>query len=153
MEKILFAAGCFWGVELAFKNQPGVKKVTVGYSGGNREKPTYKEVCSELTGHAEVALVEYAPQETSAKNLIDFFWTIHDPTTLNRQGPDIGTQYRSVIYYYTEEQKNFAEQSKKLAQQKYQKLIVTEILPATTFWPAEEYHQNYLEKNAKTCGI
>ncbi|MBA4547642.1 peptide-methionine (S)-S-oxide reductase MsrA [Thermoactinomyces intermedius] len=143
-----FGAGCFWGVEEVFRQIPGVKNTTVGYMGGTTENPTYEEVCTDQTGHAEVVQVEYDPEQVTYEELLDVFWNNHNPTTLNRQGPDVGTQYRSVIFYHTEEQKQAAEASKKQLDQsgKWKDPIVTQIEPASTFWRAEEYHQRYLQK-------
>lgn len=148
MEKALFGAGCFWGVEADFRNVPGVANATVGYSGGHTKSPTYRDVCSGTTGHAEVCLVEFDPAQVSFEQLVELFFTIHDPTTLNRQGPDIGSQYRSAIFYYSPEQKEEAEAVKvKLDQQKkFSRPIVTEITAASEFYPAEEYHQQYFKK-------
>ena len=148
MDKAIFAAGCFWGVEAAFRQIPGVASTTVGYSGGHFPNPTYKDVCSGETGHAEVVEVEYDPAKVSYDQLLNVFWENHDPTTLNRQGPDVGEQYRSAIFFQTPEQKAAAEASKaKLAATgKYKRPIVTEITPASEFWRAEDYHQQYLEK-------
>ncbi|RAL25910.1 peptide-methionine (S)-S-oxide reductase MsrA [Thermoflavimicrobium daqui] len=143
-----FGAGCFWGVEEAFRNVSGVTQTAVGYMGGHTENPTYEEVCTDRTGHAEVIQLEYDPEQVSYDELLNLFWTMHDPTTLNRQGPDIGTQYRSVIFYHTPEQKQLAEASKNNLNQsgRFSKPIVTEIVPAATFYRAEEYHQRYLQK-------
>jgi peptide-methionine (S)-S-oxide reductase len=143
-----FGAGCFWGVEEVFRQIPGVKNTTVGYMGGTTENPTYEEVCTDQTGHAEVVQVEYDPEQVTYEDLLDVFWNNHNPTTLNRQGPDVGTQYRSVIFYHTDEQKQAAEASKKQLDQsgKWKDPIVTQIEPASTFWRAEEYHQRYLQK-------
>lgn len=144
----MFGAGCFWCVEDEFRNLPGVITATSGYSGGHTENPTYQEVCTDQTGHAEVILVEYDPHIIPFNQLVDFFWTMHDPTTLNRQGPDEGTQYRSGIYYYTEAQKKIAQESKNKmnASGVFADPIVTEILPAKEFYRAEEYHQQYFCK-------
>lgn len=150
VEKAMFAAGCFWGVELNFRKLPGVLDVEVGYSGGHVEKPTYEQVCTDATGHAEVVLVTYDPAKISYEALLEALWEMHDPTTLNRQGPDEGTQYRSGIYTFTPEQKVSAEASKAQAQKRFAEPITTEILPAATFWKAEEYHQRYLEKKGIT---
>lgn len=145
-KKALFGAGCFWGVEAAFCEIPGVK-TEVGYSGGDFDNPIYEDVCSNKTGHAEVVLIKYDPKKINYEKLLDVFWQTHDPTTLNRQGADVGSQYRSVIFYFDEKQKDLAEKSKKrLNEEKYQGKIVTEILPAKKFWRAEEYHQQYLKK-------
>jgi peptide-methionine (S)-S-oxide reductase len=148
MEKAMFGAGCFWGVEVAFRNTRGVTDTAVGYSGGYTENPSYREVCSDKTGHAEVVYVEYDPEQVSYDELLNVFWDSHDPTQLNRQGPDYGSQYRSVIFCYSPEQEQIAKRSKEKLQEsgKYAKPIVTEISPAKTFWRAEEYHQRYLEK-------
>lgn len=138
----------FLGVEEVFRQIPGVKNTTVGYMGGTTENPTYEEVCTDQTGHAEVVQVEYDPEQVTYEDLLDVFWNNHNPTTLNRQGPDVGTQYRSVIFYHTDEQKQAAEASKKQLDQsgKWKDPIVTQIEPAGTFWRAEEYHQRYLQK-------
>lgn len=149
MEKATFGAGCFWHVEEAFRHLKGVTSTTVGYMGGTLKNPTYEDVCNDNTGHAEVLEVTYDPAKISYNDLLSVFWDIHDPTTTNRQGPDVGTQYRSVIFYHTIEQKTAAELSKKSLEQsrKYKKNIVTEITKATTFYPAEEYHQHYFAKH------
>jgi len=143
-----FGAGCFWGVEATFRKIPGVVDAAVGYSGGTKDNPTYKEVCTDRTGHAEVVQVTYDPSKVGYERLLEVFWSCHDPTTLNRQGPDVGTQYRSAIYYHTAEQKAAAEASKKKLNDsgRFRNPVVTEITPAATFWRAEEYHQRYLEK-------
>jgi peptide-methionine (S)-S-oxide reductase len=148
MEKATFGAGCFWGVEAAFRQIKGVKATAVGYMGGKLKDPTYQDVCTDRTGHAEVVEVEFDPSEVSYEDLLRVFWDNHDPTTLNRQGPDTGTQYRSVIFYHTPEQETAAKASKEaLAKSgRYKRPIVTEIVPAPEFWRAEEYHQQYLEK-------
>jgi peptide-methionine (S)-S-oxide reductase len=156
MEKATFGAGCFWGVEAEFRKINGVKKTDVGYEGGHTERPTYQDVCTDKTGHAEVVQVEYDPSEVSYQDLLKVFWENHDPTQVNRQGPDTGTQYRTVIFYHTEEQQRLAEQSKKelAASGRYRRPIATEIVPATDFWRAEEYHQQYLEKRGMaSCHI
>jgi peptide-methionine (S)-S-oxide reductase len=144
----IFGAGCFWGVEAAFRQVPGVLATSVGYAGGSLENPTYRDVCSHTTGHAEVVRVEYNPAEVSYGDLLHVFFENHDPTQLNRQGPDVGDQYRSVIFYFSGEQEAAAEAAKKELQQsgKFRRPIVTQILPAPTFYRAEEYHQQYLEK-------
>jgi len=149
MEKATFGAGCFWHVEEAFRHLKGVTSTTVGYMGGTLKNPTYEDVCTDKTGHAEVLEVTYDPAKISYNDLLSVFWDIHDPTTKNRQGPDVGTQYRSVIFYHTSEQKTAAETSKKNLEQsrKYKKKIMTEIIKATTFYSAEEYHQLYLAKH------
>lgn len=148
METATFAAGCFWGVEAAFRRLPGVKNTTVGYTGGAWDNPTYEQVCSDRTGHAEAVRVEFDPARISYEQLLKTFWEIHDPTQVNRQGPDLGSQYRSAIFYHNEQQQRLAETSKRQLGEsgRYQRPIATEIVPATTFWPAEEYHQQYLEK-------
>lgn len=154
--KASFAAGCFWGVEDSFRNLGGVVDTKVGYMGGTFENPSYKDVCSGKTGHAETVEVTYDPSIISYNKLLDVFWKIHDPTTPNRQGPDVGNQYRSVIFYHTPMQKKIAEASKKKLQNsgRYNNGIVTEIVPASKFWPAEEYHQRYIEKRGrKFCGF
>ena len=148
METATFAAGCFWGVEATFRQIEGVKATTAGYSGGSLENPTYEDVCTDKTGHAEAVQIEYDPARVSYERLLDAFWNSHDPTTRNRQGPDVGTQYRSVIFYHSPAQQAAAAASReKLAKSgKHQRPIVTEILPAAKFWRAEDYHQQYLEK-------
>ncbi len=147
-ELATFGAGCFWGVEVTFRNTPGVRDALVGYLGGTLANPTYKDVCTGRTGHAEVVQVEYDPAEVSYDKLLDVFWENHNPTTLNRQGPDVGTQYRSAIFYHTPPQKRAAEKSKAQleASGRFRRPVVTEITEATTFYPAEDYHQRYLEK-------
>jgi peptide-methionine (S)-S-oxide reductase len=149
MEKATFGAGCFWHIEEAFRHLKGVTSTTVGYMGGTLKNPTYEDVCTDKTGHAEVLEVTYDPAKISYNDLLSVFWDIHDPTTKNRQGPDVGTQYRSVIFYRTLEQKTAAETSKKNLEQsrKYKKKIMTEIIKATAFYSAEEYHQQYLAKH------
>ena len=146
-EKATFGAGCFWGIEAEFRKVEGVVDATVGYSGGALENPTYKDVCSGTTGHAEVVEVEYDPSKVSYEELLEVFWENHDPTTPNRQGPDVGTQYRSAIFFHTPEQEAAARASKERAQDRFKKPIVTEITPAAEFYRAEEYHQRYFEKN------
>jgi peptide-methionine (S)-S-oxide reductase len=155
-ELATFGAGCFWGVEVAFRNVRGVKDALVGYLGGTLSNPTYKDVCTGRTGHAEVVQVEYDPAEVTYDKLLDVFWENHNPTTLNRQGPDVGTQYRSAIFYHTPEQKRLAEESKAdlEASGRFRRPIVTEITAASTFYPAEDYHQRYLEKRGlASCHI
>jgi peptide-methionine (S)-S-oxide reductase len=144
-----FAAGCFWGVEAAFRQVEGVLDTAVGYSGGRLENPTYEDVCSGRTGHAETVEVEYDPARVSYEQLLDVFWENHDPTTLNRQGPDVGEQYRSAIFFHTPEQQAAATASKAKLEDsgKYKRPIVTQIQPASKFFRAEEYHQRYLEKH------
>ncbi|MFC1703784.1 peptide-methionine (S)-S-oxide reductase MsrA [Candidatus Omnitrophota bacterium] len=148
MKKATFAAGCFWGVEAAFRKVEGVTSTKVGYTGGSLKNPTYNDVCSDKTGHAEAIEVRYDPSKVSYEQLLEVFWDLHDPTTLNRQGPDRGTQYRSAIFFHTPEQEAAAKVSKKKLQVsgKYKGNVVTEIVPASTFYVAEEYHQQYLEK-------
>lgn len=147
-KKATFAAGCFWGVESLFRSVPGVTDVVVGYTGGHTENPTYEEVCSDTTGHAEAVEVAFDPEKVSYDTLLYTFWQNHNPTTINEQGPDRGSQYRSVIFYHDEEQKKLAEESKKALDEsgKWPKPVVTEIVPAGAFYRAEEYHQRYLEK-------
>jgi peptide-methionine (S)-S-oxide reductase len=147
-EKATFAAGCFWGVEAAFRQVPGVLDAAVGYSGGGFPNPTYEDVCTGRTGHAESVRVEFDPARVSYGQLLDVFWENHDPTTLNRQGPDVGTQYRSVIFVEGPEQEKAAKESKERLEKsgRYRRPIVTEIAPAQPFWRAEDYHQRYLEK-------
>jgi peptide-methionine (S)-S-oxide reductase len=148
MEKATFAAGCFWGVEFKLGKVPGVTETSVGYMGGQMEKPTYEDVCTDETGHAEVAQVAFNPKEVSFETLVRKFYEIHDPTTLNRQGPDEGSQYRSAIFYHSPEQKAVAERvTAELNQKKYGGRIVTQIVPAATYWRAEDYHQKYGYKN------
>jgi peptide-methionine (S)-S-oxide reductase len=156
VEKATFGGGCFWGVEARFRECDGVISTRVGYSGGITENPTYKDVCTNTTGHAEVVEVLYDPKKLSYEKLLDIFFDVHDPTQINRQGVDIGTQYRTVIFYHSEQQKNLAEQKKKNldASGRYRKPIATQILPAVTFWEAEDYHQQYLEKQGRsTCSL
>jgi peptide-methionine (S)-S-oxide reductase len=152
-EKATFGAGCFWGVEAAFRKVTGVVSTTVGYSGGSSKNPTYKDVCSGRTGHAEVVQVEYDPSKTSYEELLNVFWGAHDPTQMNRQGPDVGTQYRSAIFFYNAEQEAAAKAAKAHLEKsgRYRKPIVTEIIPASEFYMAEEYHQQYFEKHGMTC--
>lgn len=148
MEKALFGAGCFWGVEATFRQVPGVLDVVSGYAGGHMENPTYDDVCTGKSGHAEVVEVTFDPDQVSYQKLLDVFWKCHNPTTLNRQGPDIGTQYRSVIYYLTPEQQKAAESAKESLNNlgAFRSPIVTEVKSAGQFYRAEEYHQRYLEK-------
>lgn len=157
VEKATFGAGCFWGVEAAFAAIPGVTGTAVGYEGGNLDKPTYHDVCTDQTGHAEVVELDFDNQKTNYDHLLDAFFNLHDPTTLNRQGPDWGTQYRSVIFFHSPEQE---KQAKAKIEQltdsgRYSpRRIVTQVVPAQTFWRAEEYHQKYLEKHGQTsCHI
>ncbi len=148
MKTATFGAGCFWGVELAFSQQEGVVETAVGYSGGQAPNPTYEMVCGGQTGHAEVVEVKYDPSIIAYEQLLALFWSVHDPTTLNRQGPDVGTQYRSIIMAHNEEQAELARASRKAMDQsgRFSNKIVTEIVPASEFYRAEEYHQKYLEK-------
>lgn len=151
IEKAIFAAGCFWGVEANFRKIHGVISTRVGYIGGKFSNPTYKDVCSHKTGHAEAVEVVFDSSKVSYEELLDVFWSIHDPTTLNRQGPDVGTQYRSAIFYLDLKQKEKAENSKAKieASNSFNRPIVTQIIPASDFWEAEEYHQQYIEKKNK----
>jgi peptide-methionine (S)-S-oxide reductase len=155
VEKAIFAAGCFWGVESAFREAEGVLDVTVGYSGGTTKDPTYEQVCTDTTGHAESVLVKFDPEIVSYDKLLEIFWSIHDPTTKNRQGPDFGTQYRSAVFYLSDVQRDKAVASKERLQRSGKlgrREIVTEISPAGNFYPAEEYHQRYHEKHhIKSC--
>lgn len=156
MEKATFGAGCFWGVEATFRQTTGVTSTSVGYMGGSLENPTYRDVCTDQTGHAEVVEVVYDPAKVSYNELLGVFWDAHDPTTLNRQGPDVGTQYRSAIFYHTPEQEAAARASKEQVQRsgRYPRDIVTEITPASAFYRAEDYHQQYLEKRGLAhCSI
>ena len=151
MAKATFGAGCFWGVEAAFRRLDGVNEAFSGYAGGDKDNPTYEEVCTGRTGHAEVVEVDYDPDKITYVELLDTFWAVHDPTTLNRQGPDVGTQYRSAIYFHTSEQQEAARNSL-LSQSesgKNRNPIVTEITQASTFYKAEEYHQRYFEKHGR----
>ena len=155
-ELATFGAGCFWGVEADFRQIRGVVATQVGYEGGHTENPSYRDVCSHTSGHAEVVQVEYDPARVSYDDLLKVFWENHDPTQLNRQGPDVGDQYRTVIFYHTPEQQAAAQASKERleAEKKYRRPIVTQIVPAETFYRAEEYHQQYLEKRGlSTCKI
>src|SRR6185295_17604411 len=146
MEKATFGAGCFWGVEATYRNTKGVLSTAVGYSGGHLPNATYKDVCSGRTGHAEVVEVDFDPAQVSYDDLLKVFWENHDPTTMNRQGPDVGAQYRSAIFFHSPEQEAKAKASKATAQSLFKNKIVTEITPASEFYRAEEYHQQYLEK-------
>ena len=147
MEKAIFAGGCFWGVEALFEELDGVVQATSGYIGGHTENPTYRDICYKNTGHAEAVEVVYDPAKVSYEELCAYFWRLHDPTTVNRQGPDVGSQYRSAIFYLNDEQKVIAEKVKPEAQKRWKRPIVTEIGPASTFYRAEEYHQDYFRKN------
>ncbi len=146
MEKATFGAGCFWGVEAAFRRMAGVESTQVGYAGGKKDHPTYEDVCTDRTGHAEVVEVTFDPKVISYHDLLEVFWNNHNPTTLNRQGPDVGAQYRSAIFFHSPEQEAEAKASRDAAQARFPRPIVTEITPAQPFWRAEEYHQQYLEK-------
>jgi peptide-methionine (S)-S-oxide reductase len=151
-----FAAGCFWGVEEAFRKTPGVIETAVGYLGGTVDNPTYKQVCTDQTGHAEVVQVQFDPARVSYSQLLELFWKIHDPTTINRQGPDFGSQYRSAVFYHDDAQRDEAEAMKRRLDDSgaFRRPIVTEITPASTFWRAEEYHQQYVQKNGgASCHI
>ena len=156
MEKATFAAGCFWGVEATFRQLPGVTSTRAGYIGGHTENPTYKEVCTDRTGHAEAVEVEFDPAKIPYTDLLKVFWENHDPTQVNRQGPDWGSQYRTAIFFHSPEQQKEALASKDALEKahRYAKPIATQIVPATTFWEAEDYHQQYLEKRGMaTCHI
>jgi peptide-methionine (S)-S-oxide reductase len=157
MEKALFGAGCFWGVEETFRKLKGVTETAVGYAGGKKENPTYEDVCSDETGHAEVVEVQFDPAQISYDELLNVFWSNHNPTTLNRQGPDVGTQYRSVVFYHSPAQKTAAEAAKEKIEKSGRfagRPIVTQIEPAPAFWRAEEYHQRYLEKRGQShCAV
>jgi len=156
LEVATFAAGCFWGVEERFRCLPGVVKTTVGYTGGKKDNPTYEQVCTHLTGHAEAVQVEFDPKKTSYRALLDVFWSSHNPTTLNRQGWDIGTQYRSAIFFHSKTQEKAARTSLAALEKsgKWGGKIVTQIVHAEMFWPAEEYHQKYLMKKGQpSCHI
>ena len=148
MERATFGMGCFWGPEEIFRKVDGVTSTSVGFMGGSLENPTYEEVCTGRTGHAEVVDVEFDPSRISYEELLEVFWACHDPTTLDRQGPDIGTQYRSVLFFYSPEQEAIARESKQKLERsgRYRRKIVTEITPASTYYRAEEYHQRYVEK-------
>lgn len=152
-ETAVFAAGCFWGVEAAFRQVPGVIEAISGYTGGSVANPSYRDVCSGTTGHAEAVLVTYDAATVSYEQLLDVFWRLHDPTTLNRQGPDVGTQYRSAIFVQNEEQRRLAKSSLNREQQKYGVPIVTHIVDAAPFYRAEDYHQRYFEKHGVACHI
>jgi peptide-methionine (S)-S-oxide reductase len=156
MAKATFAAGCFWGVEAAFRQIPGVSSTRVGYTGGELKNPTYKQVCSDRTGHAEAVEVEYDPTKVAYDDLLQVFWENHDPTQLNRQGPDSGTQYRSAIFFHSPDQEQAARKSKSELEKsgRFNRPIVTQIVPAVMFYEAEDYHQQYLEKRGlATCHI
>lgn len=155
-EKATFGAGCFWGVESTFREVEGVADVAVGYEGGHTTNPSYKDVCTDMTGHAEVIEVDFDPSKVSYEKLLDTFWNSHDPTQVNRQGPDFGTQYRTVIFYHTPEQERAARQSKEALEKsgRFSRPIATQIVPAQTFYRAEDYHQQYLAKRGlRHCHI
>ncbi len=156
MAKATFAAGCFWGVEATFRQIPGVTSTRVGYTGGDFQNPTYKDVCTDRTGHAEAVEVEYDPAKVSYGDLLQVFWENHDPTQLNRQGPDFGSQYRSAVFFHSPEQEQQARKSKEELEKskRFSRPIVTQIVPASTFYEAEDYHQQYLEKRGlASCHI
>lgn len=156
MEKATFGAGCFWGVQLRFQQVPGVIETAAGYEGGTLDNPTYKDVCTDRTGHAEVVEVSFDPAKVSYQSLLNLFFELHDPTQVNRQGPDWGTQYRTVIFYHSSEQEKAARETivRLEAEHRFSKPIATQVVPASSFWRAEEYHQNYLEKRGATsCHI
>ncbi len=153
-ETATFGAGCFWGVEVDFRNVPGVGDAAVGYMGGDVPNPTYEQVCTDRTGHVEVVQVVFDPGEVSYETLLRTFWDAHDPRQLDRQGPDVGRQYRSVVFYHSPEQQEQALESKARIQSRYTKPVLTEVEPAKDFWRAEEYHQQYLVKRGRpTCAI
>jgi len=155
-EKATFGAGCFWGIEAAFRKVPGVVDAAVGYSGGTLDNPTYRDVCTGQTGHAEVVEISFDPTQVSYDQLLDLFWQLHDPTTLNRQGPDVGSQYRSAIFFHTPEQETAANVSRETigSSGRFRGKVVTEVTPASIFYRAEEYHQRYMEKGGQSsCAI
>ena len=149
-QKATFAAGCFWGVESSFRQIPGVSATRVGYTGGHTDNPSYYDVCSDTTGHAEAVEVEFDPEQVSYETLLDLFWRSHDPTQGNRQGPDVGSQYRSAVYFHTPEQQEQALASKARVQAHLPRPVTTEVVPAETFFEAEDYHQQYFEKQGRT---
>lgn len=153
MEKATFGAGCFWGVEHFFREVPGVIDAVSGYSGGNVDHPTYKQVCTDRTGHAEVVEVTFDPAKISYATLVDLFFKMHDPTQMNRQGPDVGTQYRSAIFTHSPEQERVAKERLEAARPNFRRSIATVVEPAKTFWPAEDYHQRYFEKHGGHCHV
>jgi len=156
MAKATFGAGCFWGVEARFQQVPGVTATAVGYEGGKLDNPTYKDVCTDATGHAEVVEIDFDPSKVSYEHLLDLFFELHDPTQLNRQGPDWGKQYRSAVFYHSLEQEAVAKQviARLTDEKRFSRPIVTQVVPAEIFWRAEEYHQKYLEKRgAVSCHI
>lgn len=148
MEKATFGAGCFWGVESRFQQVPGVTQTAVGFEGGRTERPSYRDVCSDATGHAEVVEIDFDPEKVSYQQLLDLFFELHDPTQWNRQGPDWGTQYRSVVFFHSSEQEAAAKETiaRLAGEERFPRPIVTQVVPAQTFWRAEDYHQKYLEK-------
>lgn len=146
-QQAIFAAGCFWGLQFYFDQVPGVTKTIVGYTGGHTKNPTYEDVSSQTTGHAEAILIDYDPKVVTYETLVKHFFRLHDPTTLNRQGPDIGENYRSAVFYLNDDQKSIAEEVKTLTQREYKEPIVTQIQPAEAFYRAEEYHQKFTERN------
>lgn len=152
MAKATFGAGCFWGVQLRFQQEPGVTSTAAGFEGGSMEQPSYRDVCTDATGHAEVVEIDYDPVKVSYQQLLDLFFELHDPTQLNRQGPDWGTQYRSVVFFHSPEQEAAAKETiaRLTAEKRFPKPIVTQVVPAQTFWRAEDYHQHYLEKRGMT---
>jgi peptide-methionine (S)-S-oxide reductase len=153
-EKATFGGGCFWGVEVAFRNVSGVVGTAVGYEGGTLDEPSYHDVCTDTTGHAEVVEIEYDPDNVSYDDLLETFWSVHDPTQVNRQGPDVGRQYRSVIFFHTPEQEQKALDARARVAQQLGRTVATEIAPAETFWRAEDYHQQYLVKRGlASCRI
>ncbi len=152
-ETATFAAGCFWGVEDVFRQLPGVSDAVSGYTGGHTSNPTYREVCSDTTGHAEAVDVTFDPAKISYDQLLEVFWKIHDPTQVNRQGPDVGSQYRSAIFTHSPEQESSANASRERLQSTFRRPIATEIVPAQTFWRAEDYHQRYNERHGVACHI
>jgi peptide-methionine (S)-S-oxide reductase len=153
MEKALFGAGCFWGVEDFFRQVPGVSDAVSGYAGGNVPNPTYRQVCSDSTGHAEVVEVTFDPAKVPYATLVDLFFKMHNPTTRNRQGPDVGSQYRSAIFTHGPDQARIAAERRDAAQARFKSPIVTQIEPAKPFWPAEEHHQRYFEKHGGHCHV
>jgi peptide-methionine (S)-S-oxide reductase len=152
MAKATFGAGCFWGVQLRFQQVPGVTGTAAGFEGGSMERPSYRDVCSDATGHAEVVEIDYDPAKVSYQQLLDLFFELHDPTQLNRQGPDWGTQYRSVVFFHSPEEEAAAKETiaRLTAEKRFAKPIVTQLVPAQSFWRAEDYHQHYLEKRGMT---
>ncbi len=156
LETATFGAGCFWGVEELFRQQKGVKETAAGYMGGAKPEPSYEDVCTDGTGHAEVVQVKYSPKEIAYEKLLELFWANHNPCTPNRQGPDIGTQYRSVVFFHSKKQQKAAQESKEELEKsgKFRNPVVTQIVPASEFWKAEEYHQKYLMKRGlSNCHI